>query len=82
MCTLANVKGQPRYLIFTFFQLSFISTCVYSKLGSTCRCPTCHLPARVGNLLKNPTYDILVACVSKLVDLRRGKKKKGGEADI
>ncbi|GJJ71105.1 hypothetical protein EMPS_03455 [Entomortierella parvispora] len=49
----------------------FCHTCVYSQVGSTCRCPTCHLPARVGNLLKNPTYDILVACASKLVDLRR-----------
>ncbi|KAI1295155.1 BRCA1-associated RING domain protein 1 [Mortierella claussenii] len=40
--------------------------CIYDTLGTLCKCPTCGIPARVGNLLKNPSYDILVACTSKM----------------
>ncbi|KAF8943597.1 BRCA1-associated RING domain protein 1 [Haplosporangium gracile] len=44
--------------------------CIYSVLGTDCVCPTCGIPARVGNLVKNPSYDILVACVTKLRNIR------------
>ncbi|KAF9124450.1 BRCA1-associated RING domain protein 1 [Mortierella sp. 14UC] len=46
------------------------SKCIYPVLGTDCVCPTCSIPARVGNLVKNPSYDILVACVTKLRNIR------------
>ncbi|KAF9105275.1 BRCA1-associated RING domain protein 1 [Mortierella sp. GBA35] len=48
----------------------FCQKCIYPVLGTLCVCPTCSIPARVGNLVKNPSYDILVACVTKLRALR------------
>ncbi|KAG0063765.1 BRCA1-associated RING domain protein 1 [Linnemannia elongata] len=48
----------------------FCQKCIYPVLGTDCVCPTCNIPARVGNLVKNPSYDILVACVTKLRNIR------------
>ncbi|KAG0288095.1 BRCA1-associated RING domain protein 1 [Linnemannia gamsii] len=48
----------------------FCQKCIYPVLGTDCVCPTCDIPARVGNLVKNPSYDILVACVTKLRNIR------------
>ncbi|KAF9912846.1 hypothetical protein EC991_008712 [Linnemannia zychae] len=48
----------------------FCQKCIYPVLGTDCVCPTCSIPARVGNLVKNPNYDILVACVTKLRNIR------------
>ncbi|KAF9915244.1 BRCA1-associated RING domain protein 1 [Lobosporangium transversale] len=54
----------------------FCRTCIYNNLGTLCKCPTCGIPARVGNLLRNPSYDILVACASKLRDLHPSAKQQ------
>ncbi|KAF9970695.1 hypothetical protein BGZ73_006559 [Actinomortierella ambigua] len=51
--------------------------CIYPVLGVKCRCPTCGLPAIVKNLLRNPSYDTLVACTLKIMRLR-----EAGEGEI
>ncbi|KAG9323873.1 hypothetical protein KVV02_003533 [Mortierella alpina] len=50
---------------------NFCLDCIHPILGRECQCPTCKIPARVGNLLKNPSYDILVACTAKLRAVRQ-----------
>ncbi|ORZ25924.1 hypothetical protein BCR42DRAFT_17168 [Absidia repens] len=40
--------------------------CIYDRLGETRQCPTCHMPAIVKNLRKDPMHDTLIACVKKL----------------
>ncbi|KAI8598171.1 hypothetical protein EDD21DRAFT_195356 [Dissophora ornata] len=55
----------------------FCQKCIYPELGTSCKCPTCSIPARVGNLLRNPSYDILVACTTKLRALYLAQTREG-----
>ncbi|KAJ1653496.1 BRCA1-associated RING domain protein 1 [Dispira simplex] len=40
--------------------------CITEYLGDRCQCPICQLPARVGNLRHNPSYDTLTECVQAI----------------
>ncbi|KAJ1651227.1 BRCA1-associated RING domain protein 1 [Dispira simplex] len=43
--------------------------CITEYLGDRCHCPICQLPARVGNLRHNPSYDTLTECVQAIYGL-------------
>ncbi|KAJ1980183.1 BRCA1-associated RING domain protein 1 [Dimargaris verticillata] len=48
---------------------NFCKDCLYDDLGETGQCPLCRLPARIGNIKRNPSYDTLVECLKALYAL-------------
>ncbi|RKP09178.1 hypothetical protein THASP1DRAFT_22946 [Thamnocephalis sphaerospora] len=48
---------------------NFCHICAEERLGADCQCPTCGLPARVGNLRKNLSHDMLVMCAQRMRQL-------------
>ncbi|KAI9595408.1 hypothetical protein BDF19DRAFT_441817 [Syncephalis fuscata] len=50
---------------------NFCAECAEEALGVHCKCPVCNLPARVGNLRKNLSHDVLVTCALKIRSLTK-----------